>query len=59
MKAFPRGIKDFKTGQVTNPFNEGTSRAKDWERGFNKAYFENLARVVKNERRRRNKSKNT
>lgn len=42
MKPFDRGVLDFKRGQVTNPFNLGTQRHKDWESGFNKAYFENL-----------------
>lgn len=57
MKPFVQGIKDFKRGQISNPFNMGTSRAKDWEFGFNKAYFENLEKVKANERKYKKGSK--
>jgi len=30
---------------LTNPYAYGTSRSKEWERGFNKSYFNFLKRV--------------
>lgn len=30
---------------LTNPYAYGTSRSKEWERGFNKSYFSFLKRV--------------
>ena len=30
---------------LTNPYSYGTSRSKEWERGFNKSYFFNLNRL--------------
>lgn len=44
MKAFEQGQKDFWLGQTENPFNTHTTKWKEWERGFNKSYFENLER---------------
>lgn len=51
MKPFRQGQLDFKRGQVVNPFNQDTARYKDWEMGFNKAYFLNLEKVKKYERK--------
>lgn len=45
MNAFEQGYKDFGEGQTTNPYNEGTTKNRDWDLGFNKAYFRNLERV--------------
>lgn len=52
MNAFVKGQKDFRSGTIENPFNEGTHRYKEWERGFNSAYFENLEKVKKVEKAR-------
>lgn len=41
MKAYEQGYEDFKTGNLDNPYREGSKNAKDWQLGFNKAYFEN------------------
>jgi hypothetical protein len=30
---------------LTNPYSYGTSRCKEWERGFNKSYFGRLKEV--------------
>ena len=49
MRPFKRGMEAFRTNQPGNPYNEGTQRAKDWELGFNKAFYDNLARVQKRE----------
>lgn len=43
MKAFDEGAYAFKRGKnLTNPYPQGTSRYRNWEYGFNKAYFANL-----------------
>lgn len=43
MKAFDEGVLAFKKGKnLSNPYKENTSRYRDWEFGFNKAYFANL-----------------
>lgn len=42
MKPFNEGKKDFKVGQLVNPYNPDTTRYREWERGFNSAYFVNL-----------------
>ena len=39
------GREGFKEN-LTNPYSYGTSRYKEWERGFNKTYHENLRRLV-------------
>jgi len=41
-------------GRVANPFHKDTMQYREWERGFNKAYFEKLKRVVKYEQNRTN-----
>ncbi len=50
---FRRGIMD-RTARhknlVPNPFKSKTSSYREWERGFNAAYFEQLERVRSNER---------
>lgn len=43
MKAFDEGALAFKRGKnLSNPYKADTSRYRDWEYGFNKAYFANL-----------------
>ena len=59
MKPFSQGIRDFKAGQISNPFTTNTNRHRDWQFGFNKAYFENLARVKNAEEKRSARSKNS
>lgn len=53
MNAFEQGYKDFGKGQTVNPYNENTSKHRDWAFGFTKAYTANLQRVRDNENRRR------
>tara|TARA_R100001443_G_scaffold116219_2_gene136070 strand:- start:7044 stop:7235 length:192 start_codon:yes stop_codon:yes gene_type:complete len=55
MNIIDKGKKDFYKGNITNPFNEDTYRNKEWQRGFNMAYFEQLERVKNHENRRRSK----
>jgi len=40
-----KGYKDFRHGRVVNPFSMDTMQYREWERGFNKAYYEQLKRV--------------
>lgn len=48
MTPLQRGIRAFKKYadyKKGNPYNPGTSNYKQWELGFNQAYFENLEKV--------------
>jgi len=40
-----KGYKDFRQGRVVNPFPSDTMQYREWERGFNKAYFDQVKRV--------------
>ena len=55
MNIVEKGSRAFWKGNLINPYNTGTYRNKEWERGFNKAYFEQLNRVKKHESRRGSK----
>ena len=55
MNIVDKGYKAFWRGNLINPYNIGTYRNKEWERGFNKAYFEQLKKVKGYEARRRSK----
>jgi hypothetical protein len=46
---FQQGIDSFKRGVVINIFHKDTMQYREWERGFNKAYFDRLERVKANE----------
>ena len=46
MNAFEQGYQDFGKGQTTNPYNPNTPKYRDWEFGFNKAFFRNLERIT-------------
>ena len=48
------GSKAFKTGKLNNPFHFKYKfrQHRDWQLGFNKAYFENLKKVKKDEQQR-------
>lgn len=52
-KVFKEGRKDFYKGNISNPYNPDTHRSREWERGFNSAYFQNLEKVKKRESRAR------
>lgn len=45
MRPFNQGIKAFREGRLDNPYKENTKDHRDWQFGFNKAYFSNLERV--------------
>ena len=42
-EAYLQGIIDFKKGQTRNPYKPKAYYFKEWERGFNYAYYDNLA----------------
>ena len=47
-RAFTEGYRAFKTGEGWNVYSRMTSdfgfrAARDWEHGYNRAYFDNLA----------------
>jgi hypothetical protein len=47
------GYDAFKHGRVVNPFNDDTMQYREWYRGFNKAFYDNLKRVKQHEARAR------
>ena len=53
---YEKGYTDFKHGRVFNPFHKDTMQHREWLRGFNKAYFEQLKRVKGNELKARSRS---
>jgi len=46
---YDQGYSAFKRGKTINPFHQDTMQCREWDRGFNKAYFEQLKRVLKYE----------
>ena len=53
---YEKGYTDFKHGRVFNPFHKDTMQCREWLRGFNKAYFEQLKRVKGNELKARSRA---
>ena len=47
------GYTAFKKGNVVNPFRQDTLNYKEYERGFNVAYYDNLEEVTELEGRGR------
>lgn len=43
--AFEMGKRAFYKGIFDAPYKEGTVLLKEWHRGFNESYFENLAKL--------------
>lgn len=52
MKNVRKGINDFYKGNITNPYDEDTTDHREWQFGFNQAYFTNLERQVQYESKR-------
>jgi len=50
---YEKGYSDFKKGRILNPFHEDTMQFREWNRGFNVAYFEQLKKVKEYEARGR------
>ena len=53
---YQQGYYAFKRGGQVNPFHSDTMQFREWNRGFNTAYYENVKRVKENESSRRSKS---
>ncbi len=49
MKPFDEGQRAFKRGNLVNPYNPETSRYRDWQFGFDRAYFDHLKIVEEKE----------
>ena len=50
---FQMGYSAFKSGhKLSSPFSIHTMQHREWERGFNKAYYENLDRGIHEVRKR-------
>ena len=49
MNPYEQGKQAFKTGKLGNPYQAHTRDNREWEIGFNKAYFSNLERVKEDE----------
>lgn len=56
MKNVRKGMSDFYKGQVVNPHHKDTQDYREWQFGFDRAYFENLERQ-KNYEHQRSKAK--
>ena len=52
---FEKGYHAFKRGIISSPFSFNTTQYREWQRGFNSAYFANLKKVKYYETRRRGK----
>ena len=46
---YRKGMDDFHKGRLSNPFHKDTMQHREWNRGFNKAYFDRLRKVKKYE----------
>jgi hypothetical protein len=49
MSVFKEGVRDFRVGQISNPYPLDSPKGKNWQMGFDKEYFLNLKRVKKKE----------
>lgn len=47
---FQQGTYAFQRGWVANAYNRDSIKGKEWQRGWDAAYFGNLDRVVSGER---------
>jgi hypothetical protein len=45
MKRFHEGKKAFYKGRLDNPYPEDSNDYRDWQNGFNSAYFENKKKL--------------
>ena len=50
------GYNGFKRGRIANPFSEDTMQYREWNRGFSKAFYDNLSRITKDETTTRSRS---
>ncbi len=50
------GYDCFKHGRMENPFSDDTMQYREWSRGFDRAFYDNLKRVKDHEARARSNS---
>jgi len=53
---YSMGFDGFKYNRQANPFHQDTMQYREWNRGFSKAYFDNLKRVKENEAKARSRA---
>ena len=49
---YEKGYKDFERGRINNPFHADTMQHREWQRGFDTAFADQLKRVKDNEQHR-------
>ena len=54
-KQYIRSVDGVKIIATENPYNSNTMQYREWQRGYNFAYFKQLEKVKQNESRRRSK----
>jgi hypothetical protein len=42
---FEQGYFAFKNGWLSNQYNPHTTQGKEWQRGFDRGYFDNLRKL--------------
>ena len=52
-KQYIKTVKKTKIIATVSPYNPNTMQHREWQRGYNFAYFKNLERVKREEARRR------
>jgi len=52
-KQYIRNVDGNKIIATENPYNSNTMQHREWQRGYNFAYFKQLEKVKRNETRRR------
>lgn len=45
-RQYEDGFWSFKHGVIVNPYNPATLQYREWQRGWNAAYFRNLERLT-------------
>ena len=50
---FNQGFSAFRRNKLLNPFSDMTMQSREWQRGFNSAYYIQLERVKNADSRRR------
>ena len=50
---FNRGVQAFRRGHLKSPYSHTTMQYREWQRGFDSAYFAQLKKVKQYESRRR------
>lgn len=45
---FKEGHYAFSKGRISNLYQPDSQRGREWQRGFDRAYFENLDRITRN-----------